>query len=256
MSGSDAVYLGLMMKILSTGETRSDRTGTGTKSLFGEIIKFDVGKEFPLLTTKKMNWDSIVGEIDWFLRGETNVNTLVTRGGKRLKFWDAWADADGELGPTYGKQLRDWNGIDQWDNLLAGLRDDPYGRRHIVSLWNVAEVDQCRLPPCHVLTQWSIRDGGRVDCIMYQRSCDYFLGAPFNIAGYALLMKECARIVGVDVGVLTIMYGDCHIYLNHIEQCQEQVSRDWRVFAAPTVTDAWELEGYGSWGALRGDISV
>ena len=229
-AGEDA-YLDLLREIMQTGVERMDRTGTGTRGVFGRQIRFDLAAGFPLLTTKRLHLKSIILELLWFLRGDTNVRWLQERG---VGIWDEWADAAGELGPVYGKQWRSWaapNGesIDQITKLMQGLSDNSYSRRHIVSAWNPADVDDMALPPCHCLFQFFVapgRDGkDRLSCQLYQRSADVFLGVPFNIASYALLTHMVAATLGLQVGEFVHTFGDAHLYMNHLEQAQLQLTR-------------------------------
>ena len=220
-------YLDLLADILANGVQRGDRTGTGTLGVFGRQIRFDLAAGFPMLTTKKLHWKSIVVELLWFLRGDTNVGWLQERG---VSIWNEWADAEGELGPVYGKQWRSWaapdgRSIDQIEKLVAGLRANPNSRRHIVSAWNPADVDDMALPPCHCLFQFFVAEG-RLSCQLYQRSADVFLGVPFNIASYALLTHMVAQAVGLEVGEFVHTFGDAHLYLNHVEQAKEQLTRE------------------------------
>ena len=225
-------YLDLLADILANGVERGDRTGTGTLGVFGRQMRFDLSAGFPLLTTKKLHMKSVVLELLWFLAGETNVRWLQERG---CSIWDEWADADGELGPVYGKQWRSWaapNGtsIDQITKLVEGLRANPYSRRHIVSAWNPADVDDMVLPPCHCLFQFFVapdsEGGGTLSCQLYQRSADVFLGVPFNIASYALLTHMVAKAVGLRPGTFVHTLGDAHLYLNHLDQAKLQLSRE------------------------------
>lgn len=213
-------YLEIMKRLINDGDYREGRNG-GVYSLFGEQMRFDLRDGFPLLTTKKVHFKSIVVELLWFLRGDTNVKYLHDHG---VTIWDEWADEAGELGPVYGKQWRDWSGIDQIANVIESLRSDPYGRRHIVSAWNPGEVDAMALPPCHCLFQFHVSQG-RLNCKLYQRSADWFLGVPFNIASYALLTHIIAREVGLEPGVFVHTFGDLHLYANHIEQAKTQLER-------------------------------
>ena len=220
-------YLDLLADILANGVQRGDRTGIGTLGVFGRQIRFDLAAGFPMLTTKKLHWKSIVVELLWFLRGDTNVGWLQERG---VSIWNEWADAEGELGPVYGKQWRSWaapdgRSIDQIEKLVAGLRANPNSRRHIVSAWNPADVDDMALPPCHCLFQFFVAEG-RLSCQLYQRSADVFLGVPFNIASYALLTHMVAQAVGLEVGEFVHTFGDAHLYLNHVEQAKEQLTRE------------------------------
>ncbi len=219
-------YLDLLADILAHGVERGDRTGVGTLGVFGRQMRFDLAAGFPLLTTKKVHFKSVALELLWFLRGDTNVRWLQDRG---VSIWDEWADGDGELGPVYGKQWRSWaapdgRSIDQIARLLEGLRSNPNSRRHIVSAWNPADVDDMALPPCHCLFQFFVADG-RLSCQLYQRSADVFLGVPFNIASYALLTHVVAQVVGLQVGEFVHTLGDAHLYLNHIAQAELQLTR-------------------------------
>ncbi|MFC6354310.1 thymidylate synthase [Rothia nasimurium] len=224
-------YEDLLREIMATGDEKADRTGTGTKSVFGRQMRFDLSESFPLITTKKVHFKSIVVELLWFLRGESNVRWLQERG---VTIWDEWADEDGELGPVYGVQWRSWpagdgQAIDQIAKVLDSLKNNPDSRRHIVSAWNPAEVDDMALPPCHALFQFYVKtrqDGQKeLSCQLYQRSADMFLGVPFNIASYALLTQLIAEEVGMVPGEFVWTGGDCHIYSNHYEQVTEQLSR-------------------------------
>jgi len=220
-------YLKLMSDILEHGVDKSDRTGTGTRSLFGYQMRFDLGQGFPLLTTKKLHLKSIVYELLWFIRGETNVRWLQEHG---VKIWDEWADENGDLGPVYGSQWRSWPApdgrkIDQLANVIASIRDKPDSRRHIVSAWNPAEVDDMALPPCHCLFQFYVANG-KLSCQLYQRSADTFLGVPFNIASYALLTHMVAQVTGLGVGDFVHTFGDVHLYSNHFEQARLQLTRE------------------------------
>ncbi len=220
-------YLNLLRDILENGVRRDDRTGTGTLGVFGRQIRFDLAKGFPVLTTKKLHLRSIIVELLWFLRGETNIGWLKENG---VRIWDEWADADGELGPVYGKQWRSWTApdgriIDQIEKLVHGLKTNPNGRRHIVTAWNPADVDDMALPPCHCLFQFFVADG-KLSCQLYQRSADIFLGVPFNIASYALLTLMVAQVVGLEPGEFVHTFGDAHLYLNHLEQAELQLTRE------------------------------
>jgi len=220
-------YLDLLADILANGARRGDRTGTGTLGVFGRQIRFDLADGFPLLTTRKLHRKSIVLELLWFLRGDTNVRWLQERG---VSIWDEWADADGELGPVYGKQWRSWaapdgRSIDQIANVVRSIRDNPTSRRHIVTAWNPAEVEDMALPPCHCLFQFFVADG-RLSCQLYQRSADIFLGVPFNIASYALLTAMMAQVTGYEPGEFVHTFGDAHLYLNHVEQAKLQLTRE------------------------------
>jgi len=220
-------YLHLLSHVLETGVDRPDRTGTGTRSVFGYQMRFDLADGFPLLTTKKLHLKSIVYELLWFLRGDTNVRWLQERG---VKIWDEWADENGDLGPVYGSQWRSWPGgrggtIDQIANVIHSIKTRPESRRHIVTAWNPAEVDDMALPPCHCLFQFYVADG-RLSCQLYQRSADVFLGVPFNIASYALLLHMVARVTGLEPGEFIHSFGDVHLYANHFEQARLQLSRE------------------------------
>ncbi len=220
-------YLDLLADILANGVERGDRTGVGTRGVFGRQMRFDLATGFPLLTTKKLHFKSVVLELLWFLRGDTNVHWLQDRG---VGIWDEWADAEGELGPVYGKQWRSWaapdgRSIDQIARLLEGLRTSPNSRRHIVSAWNPADVDDMALPPCHCLFQFFVAEE-KLSCQLYQRSADVFLGVPFNIASYALLTHMVAQVLGLQVGDFVHTLGDAHLYLNHLEQAELQLTRE------------------------------
>jgi len=219
-------YLDLMQRILDEGNRRGDRTGTGTLSLFGARMRFDLSDGFPAVTTKKLHFRSIIHELLWFLEGGRNVSYLNDRG---VSIWDEWADDQGDLGPVYGAQWRSWpdgdGGIDQIDEVIASIRKKPYSRRHVVSAWNVSDLDEMALPPCHVLLQFYV-DDGRLSCQLYQRSGDIFLGVPFNIASYALLTSMVAQITGLEPGEFIHVLGDAHLYSNHIEQAKTQLERE------------------------------
>lgn len=220
-------YLDLMADILANGVQRGDRTGTGTLGVFGRQMRFDLAEGFPLLTTKRLHFRSVAVELLWFLRGDTNVRWLQESG---CSIWNAWADAEGELGPVYGKQWRSWAApdgrvIDQVANVVESLRTNPDSRRHIVSAWNPADVDDMALPPCHCLFQFFVADG-KLSCQLYQRSADVFLGVPFNIASYALLTHMVAQVVGLEVGEFVHTLGDAHLYLNHLDQARLQLTRE------------------------------
>jgi thymidylate synthase len=220
-------YLDLLSHILNTGTTKSDRTGTGTLSVFGSQLRFDLAAGFPLLTTKKLHTKSIIYELLWFLKGDTKIQYLNAHG---VRIWDAWADANGDLGPVYGKQWRSWEGkdgqtIDQISKAVYTIRENPDSRRIIVNAWNVGELDQMALTPCHCLFQFYVA-GGRLSCHLYQRSADVFLGVPFNIASYALLTMMMAQITGLTPGEFIHTFGDVHLYHNHIEQAHLQLTRE------------------------------
>jgi thymidylate synthase len=243
-------YLDLLADILAHGVERSDRTGTGTKGVFGRQIRFDLEQGFPLLTTKKLHFKSILVELLWFLRGDTNIGWLKERG---VSIWDEWADANGDLGPVYGKQWRSWAApdgrvIDQITNVLNGLKRNPYSRRHIVSAWNPADVDAMALPPCHCLFQFFVAPDSngvdRLSCQLYQRSADVFLGVPFNIASYALLTQMMARATGLKPGEFVHTFGDAHLYLNHVEQAHLQLQRAPRPLPNLKIADKTDLFGF------------
>jgi thymidylate synthase len=260
---SERQYLDLLGDIMRKGARRGDRTGTGTLSVFGRQMRFDLGHGFPLLTTKRLHVKSIVLELIWFLSGETNVRWLQDRG---CTIWDA----DGELGPVYGKQWRSWatpdgGTIDQIANVVKSIRENPESRRHIVSAWNPADVDAMALPPCHCLFQFYVADG-RLSCQLYQRSADVFLGVPFNIASYALLTHMVAKVTGLLPGEFVHTLGDAHLYLNHLDQARRQLARD--PYPFPTLAlaerddllafdaDDIKVEGYQAHPAIRAPIAV
>lgn len=245
MSTADETYAALQRRVMDRGVDRSDRTGTGTRSLFGHQSRYDLREGFPLLTTKRVHFNSVVTELLWFLRGDTNTEYLHEHG---CRIWDEWADEHGDLGPVYGLQWRSWmvadedsrqglTTIDQIAQVIESIKADPYSRRHIVSAWNPAEVEDMALPPCHLLFQFYVEpvaDGpDRLSCQLYQRSADVFLGVPFNIASYALLTHMIAQVCGLDVGEFVHTLGDAHIYSNHFEQVEEQLMRVGR--DAPTL---------------------
>lgn len=220
-------YLDLIATILARGIEKSDRTGIGTRSIFGHQMRFDLSRGYPLLTTKKMHTRSIIHELLWFLRGETNIAYLREHG---VTIWDEWADEKGELGPVYGAQWRNWPGrdgepIDQIEQVIEGIRKNPDSRRLIVSAWNVAEIDRMALPPCHTLFQFYVA-GGKLSCQLYQRSADVFLGVPFNIASYALLTHMIAQVCDLEPGEFIHSLGDAHLYTNHLEQARLQLTRE------------------------------
>ena len=222
-------YHDLLRLVLEEGVARSDRTGTGTLSIFGGQARFDLRERFPLLTTKKLHLKSIIYELLWFLRGETNVRYLNEHG---VTIWDEWADESGNLGRVYGAQWRDWRGangirVDQIDKIISEIRENPSSRRLIVSAWNQAEIDEMALPPCHVLFQFYVNDG-ELSCQLYQRSADLFLGVPFNIASYSLLTMMMAQVCNLAPGDFVHTFGDLHLYQNHLEQAREQLSRECR----------------------------
>jgi thymidylate synthase len=240
-------YLDLVRRALEEGEARPDRTGVGTRSLFGAQIRFDLAAGFPLLTSRKIHTRSIVEELLWFIRGETNVRSLQER---NVTIWDEWADANGDLGPVYGKQWRRWEGpdgrvIDQLRGVIDLIRRDPHSRRLIVSAWNVADLPRMALAPCHVMFQFYVSQSGRLSCQLYQRSADLFLGVPFNIASYAILTHMIAQVTNLKPGDFVHTFGDAHLYENHLEQAKELLSREPRRLPTlrlnPAVTD---IEGF------------
>ena len=261
-------YLDLMRHVLEHGRRKNDRTGTGTLSVFGAQLRFDLNAGFPLLTTKKVHLKSIIHELLWFLKGETNVRYLRENG---VSIWDEWADARGELGPVYGYQWRSWPApdgrhIDQIAQVLDQLRRNPDSRRMIVSAWNVGDLDRMALMPCHAFFQFYVAEG-RLSCQLYQRSADIFLGVPFNIASYALLTMMVAQVCGLKTGDFVHTFGDTHLYLNHLEQAREQLSRDPRNLPVmnlnPAVTDLFAfkyedftLESYEPHPAIKAPVAV
>lgn len=261
-------YLDLLSHVLENGTDRGDRTGTGTRSVFGYQMRYDLGQGFPVLTTKKLHLKSIIHELLWFLAGDTNIKYLNDNG---VSIWDEWADANGDLGPVYGKQWRSWpdaqgGTIDQIENLLREIRCNPYSRRLIVSAWNPAEVEQMALPPCHCLFQFYVSDG-RLSCQLYQRSADIFLGVPFNIASYALLTMMVAQVCNLESGDFVHTFGDAHIYSNHFEQVELQLSRELRPLPTmninPSVKDIFgfkfedfELVGYAPHPHIKAVVAV
>ncbi len=227
MNTADSQYQALLRRILDEGVEKSDRTGTGTLSVFGHQMRFNLREGFPLLTTKKLHTRSIFGELIWFLRGDTNVRWLHANG---ITIWDEWADAHGDLGPIYGHQWRSWPApdgrhVDQIKQVIEQIRTTPDSRRMIVSAWNVGELDKMALPPCHAFFQFYVAEG-RLSCQLYQRSADTFLGVPFNIASYALLTQMMAQVTGLEVGDFVHTFGDTHLYLNHLDQAREQLARE------------------------------
>ncbi|MGN1228980.1 MAG: thymidylate synthase [Prevotella sp.] len=261
-------YLDLLDRILTEGVKKEDRTGTGTISVFGNQMRFNLEEGFPLLTTKKLHLKSIIYELLWFLRGDTNIKYLKDHG---VSIWDEWADENGELGPVYGHQWRSWpdeNGgtIDQIQNVVNQIRNNPDSRRMIVSAWNVAEVERMALPPCHTMFQFYVANG-RLSLQLYQRSADTFLGVPFNIASYALLLQMMAQVTGLKAGDFIHTTGDTHLYLNHIEQAKLQLTRSPRplphMVINPDVKDIFDfkyedfqLEGYDPWPHIKAAVSV
>ena len=238
-------YLDLLRDILETGVQRGDRTGTGTLGVFGRQMRFDLAEGFPLLTTKKVRFGDIVAELLWFLRGDTNVRWLQDRG---VTIWDEWASPDGELGPVYGKQWRSWTApdgrvIDQIAQVIRSLKENPESRRHVVSAWNPADIEDMALPPCHCLFQFFVAEG-KLSCQLYQRSGDVFLGVPYNIASYAALTLMMAKVTGLEPGEFVHTLGDAHLYLNHIDQARRQLARTPYPFPALAITDRDDLMAY------------
>jgi len=261
-------YHDLMQRVLDTGARKDDRTGTGTLSVFGHQMRFDLSEGFPMVTTKKLHLKSIVHELLWFLKGDTNIAYLKANG---VSIWDDWADANGDLGPVYGRQWRSWAApdgqtIDQMANVLAMLRRNPDSRRLIVSAWNPADVDRMALPPCHCLFQFYVADG-RLSCQLYQRSADIFLGVPFNIASYALLTLMIAQVAGLKPGDFVHTLGDAHLYANHVDQAKLQLSRAPKPLPTmtlnPAVTDLFgfryedfTLTGYEPDAHIKAPVAV
>jgi thymidylate synthase len=260
-------YLDLMREALETGAVKTDRTGTGVRSVFGRQIRFDLAQEFPLVTTKRLHIKSIVQELIWFLKGDTNTAYLKAHG---VSIWNEWADANGDLGPVYGKQWRAWEGpdgrtYDQIDWVLKEIRRNPDSRRLIVSAWNVPDIERMKLAPCHCLFQFYV-SGGRLSCQLYQRSADIFLGVPFNIASYALLTCLVARESGLEPGEFVHTFGDAHLYSNHLTQAREQLAREPRPLPRLVLgdvgsifdlnADAITFEGYDPWPAIKAKVAV
>jgi thymidylate synthase len=261
-------YLDLLDHVMKNGVSKEDRTGTGTISVFGHQMRFDLQQGFPLLTTKKLHLKSIIFELLWFLRGETNIRFMTDNG---VTIWNEWASPDGELGPVYGYQWRSWpksdgTSVDQITKVIGSIKDNPDSRRHIVSAWNVGQLDEMALPPCHLLFQFYVANG-RLSCQLYQRSCDIFLGVPFNIASYALLTMMMARATGLQPGDFVHTLGDAHIYLNHVEQVKLQLARE--PFPLPKMNinpekkdilsfeyEDFKLENYQAHPHIKGDIAV
>lgn len=260
-------YEDLLRDVLENGTKKSDRTGTGTRSVFGRQIRYDLSDSFPLITTKKVHTKSIIGELLWFLNGDSNVGYLQDNG---IRIWNEWADDNGDLGPVYGVQWRSWptpdgGHIDQITNVVEDLKNNPDSRRHIVSAWNVSEIENMALPPCHLLFQFYVADG-KLSCQLYQRSADLFLGVPFNIASYSLLTHMVAQQTGLEVGEFVWTGGDCHIYDNHVEQVTEQLSREPRPYPqlelnkANTLFDYdfndFTINGYDPHPPIKGKVAV
>ncbi|MES2377926.1 MAG: thymidylate synthase [Bacteroidota bacterium] len=261
-------YLDLMRHVMETGTQKHDRTGTGTISVFGYQMRFNLQEGFPLVTTKKLHLKSIIHELIWFLQGDTNIKYLKDNG---VRIWDEWADENGNLGPVYGYQWRSWptpdgGHIDQIKQIINQIKTNPDSRRIIVSAWNVADVNQMALPPCHMMFQFYVADG-KLSCQLYQRSADIFLGVPFNIASYALLTTMVAQVCDLQLGDFVHTFGDAHLYNNHLEQTQLQLSRDPRPLPTmkinPDVKDIFdfkfedfELENYDPWPHIKGAVAV
>lgn len=261
-------YLELLNRILTEGVVKGDRTGTGTMSVFGNQMRFNLEDGFPLLTTKKLHLKSIIHELLWFLKGDTNVRYLQENG---VRIWNEWADENGELGPVYGHQWRSWpdyhgGTIDQISNVIEQLLHNPDSRRMIVSAWNVAEVDSMALPPCHTMFQFYVANG-RLSLQLYQRSADTFLGVPFNIASYALLLQMMAQVTGYKAGDFIHTTGDTHLYLNHLDQARLQLTREPRQLPVMKINpdvksifdfkyEDFELEGYDPWPHIKAEVSV
>lgn len=263
------VYLDLLKKILKEGEERNDRTGVGTISMFGTQMRIDISKKFPLLTTKKVHFKSIAYELLWFLKGDINIKYLQDNG---VRIWNEWADKDGNLGPVYGAQWRHWRTaegtvIDQIKNVIDGIMHDPFGRRHIVSAWNVGEIDKMALPPCHAFFQFYVSIHGTLSCQLYQRSGDLFLGVPFNIASYALLTYMMAQVCHLKPGMFIHTLGDAHIYKNHLDQVHTQLSRKPRPLPTlrldPNIQsindftfDSFTVENYDPYPTIKAEVAV
>lgn len=261
-------YLDLLQKIMDQGVVKKDRTGVGTKSIFGHQMRFDLSQGFPLLTTKKVHLKSIIYELLWFIAGDTNVRWLQEHG---VTIWDEWADADGNLGPVYGHQWRNWNSaggkaVDQLSQVIETIKKNPDSRRMLVTAWNPSEVENMALPPCHCLFQFYVAEG-KLSCQLYQRSADTFLGVPFNIASYALLTMMIAQVCGLKPGEFVHTTGDTHLYLNHMEQVKEQLSRQPRALPQmqlnPNVKSIFDfkyedftLTGYDPWPAIKAPVAV
>ena len=261
-------YLGLLREVLENGAEKSDRTGTGTRSLFGRQLRFDLQQGFPLVTTKKLHLRSIIHELLWFLKGETNIAYLKEN---KVAIWDEWADANGDLGPVYGKQWRRWSGpdgveIDQMRWVVDEIRRNPDSRRLIVNAWNVADLPKMALMPCHAMFQFYVANG-RLSCQLYQRSADIFLGVPFNIASYALLTHMVAQVCDLDVGDFVHTFGDVHVYSNHFEQAREQLAREPmplpKLILDPSVKDLFAfrashiaIDGYQPHAAIKAPVAV
>ena len=258
-------YLDMLRYVLENGVDKMDRTGVGTRSVFGQQMRFDLSRGFPLMTTKKMHLESIIHELLWFIKGDTNVKYLQDNG---VRIWNEWADENGDLGPIYGSQWRNWNGegIDQLAQVVDKLKNNPNDRRMIVSAWNVSKISEMRLPPCHMMFQFYVANG-KLSCMLYQRSCDMFLGVPFNIASYALLTMMLAQVCNLEPGEFVHTLGDTHIYHNHFEQVKEQLRREPLPLPTmrlnPQVKDIndfkyedFTLENYECYGAIKAQVAV
>lgn len=258
-------YLDMLDYVMKNGVDKMDRTGTGTRSVFGQQMRFDLNKGFPLVTTKKMHLKSIIHELLWFIKGETNIKYLQDNG---VRIWNEWADENGELGPVYGSQWRNWNGegIDQLAEVVEKLKHNPNDRRIIISAWNVGKISEMKLPPCHMMFQFYVANN-KLSCMLYQRSCDMFLGVPFNIASYALLTMMLAQVCDLELGEFVHTLGDTHIYHNHFEQVKEQLSHEPLALSQmkinPLIKDIndfkyedFELVGYESYEAIRGAVAI
>ena len=258
-------YLDMLRYVLENGVDKMDRTGVGTRSVFGQQMRFDLSRGFPLMTTKKMHLKSIIHELLWFIKGDTNVKYLQDNG---VRIWNEWADENGDLGPIYGSQWRDWNGegLDQLAQVVDKLKNNPNDRRMIVSAWNVSKISEMRLPPCHMMFQFYVANG-KLSCMLYQRSCDMFLGVPFNIASYALLTMMLAQVCNLEPGEFVHTLGDTHIYHNHFEQVKEQLRREPLPLPTmrlnPQVKDIndfkyedFTLENYECYGAIKAQVAV
>lgn len=257
-------YLNLLQDVLDKGEQRDDRTGTGTLSLFGPQLRFDLSEGFPVVTTKKLHLRSIIHELLWFLQGDTNLRYLHEN---KVTIWDEWADKEGNLGPVYGAQWRNWDGIDQIANVVEAIKTDPHSRRHIVSAWNVSQLEKMALPPCHLLFQFYVHNDERLSCQMIQRSADLFLGVPFNIASYALLTMMVAQVTNLKPGEFIHTFGDVHLYSNHVDQAKLQLSREPRPLPTMKINPEvrsifefqskdFELVGYDPHPSIKAPISV
>jgi len=260
-------YIDLLGHVVNNGTVKQDRTGTGTRSVFGYQMRFDLDSGFPLVTTKKLHIKSIIHELLWFLKGDTNIKYLQDNG---VKIWNDWADKDGNLGPVYGSQWRSWpsagGSIDQISSVVRSIKENPDSRRHIVSAWNVGEIEKMALPPCHIIFQFYVAEG-RLSCQLYQRSADIFLGVPFNIASYSLLLIMIAQVTGLKPGEFVHTFGDAHIYHNHLDQVKEQMGREPYTLPGLTINpvrdnifdfgfDDFTLTGYEAHPHIKGEIAV